>query len=159
MGNTGLCFQYETGFFSHREFRGLAPFSVQMDLQNVKPVSGFVFTHVANSSFFGRVCVYYDVESQFTAQRFETIDLSTLSASRNSVEMFFKGDPVRARYVRIILEEYPDLPPCLMVAPIICLYFCVGCCQTVQAVDVTTLPVLALAAEVSTINTPQHVTV
>jgi len=88
MGSTGFCFQYETGFFSHREFRGLAPFSVQMDLQNVKPVSRFVFTHVANLSFSGRVRVYYDVEPQFTAQRFETINLSTQRLAQQCRNVF-----------------------------------------------------------------------
>jgi len=86
------------------------------------------------------------------------MDLSTLSASHTSVEMFFTGDPVRARYVRIALEEYHDMPPCITVALVICAYFCAGCCQTVQTVDVTTLSVLQIAAKAPA-DSPQPVTV
>lgn len=55
VGGLGLCFQYDTGLFSHRQFLGLAPFAIGMDLQNVKSVSGFVFTYVGNSSQIGSV--------------------------------------------------------------------------------------------------------
>ena len=144
-GGEGLCFLYDVGLFSHRKFRGLAPFSVEMDLKTIRPVSGFVFSYVSASSRFGSVRVYYDILPlvyNSNPVRFRDMDLSTLSANNSSVEMFFEDGPVRARYVRIVLGEYPESPPCVLVAPVICSHYCVGCCHKVQTVDASALPVL-----------------
>jgi len=144
-GGEGLCFLHDVGVFTHRNFRGLAPFSVEMDLESIRPVSGFVFSHVSASPRFGSVRVYYDIAPLLynsNPVRFKDTDLSTLSANNSSVEMFFEDGPVRARYVRIVLMEYPENPPCVSVAPVICSHYCVGCCHRVQMVDATALPVL-----------------
>jgi len=120
---------------------------VEMDLQNIKPVSGLVFAHVPGSSGLRIVHVYYDIKPTFAAQHSRIVDLSTLSTAQDSLEIYFDGDPLRVRYVRIVLEQYPDGPLCISVSPIICSHYCAGCCQTVQMIDPSTIGVLQIAAE------------
>jgi len=153
-GGEGLCFEHDTALFSHRELLGRQPLFVQMDLQNIKALSGLVFTHVAGSPRFGLVRVYYGTDPLFTELRSTSVDLSTLSAGHSTVEMYFQGEPARVRHVRIVLEEYPDGPPCISVAPIVCAHFCAGCCQTVQTIDPAALAVLGIAAAASTVEAP-----
>jgi len=146
LGGAGLCFKHHAALFSQREAKGLLPFSLEMDLKTVKALSGLVFAP-PHSAHFGVVRVYYDVEPHFSASLFRTTDLSHLGVNHNiSSEMFFDDGPVRARYVRIVLQEYPGDPPCIAVAPILCDYRCEGCCQSVQT-DVTALPVLQAAVD------------
>jgi len=147
LGGKGLCFQHDTALFAHRQHRESIPLFVEMDLENIRPVSGLVFEHVPGSPGFGIVRVYYDIEPTFAAQHSRIMDLSTLGSAKDTLELYFDGDPLRAQYVRIVLEEYPGSPPCISVAPIICSHSCAGCCQTVQTVDPTTLGVLQIAAE------------
>jgi hypothetical protein len=124
-----------------------------MDLQNVKALSGLVFSYVPASPRFGGVRVYYDIESHFPTNRFEMVDLSGLTLSGNtSHEMFFRGSPVRARYIRIVLQEYPENPPCIIVAPILCAYYCEGCCEALQSIDVSALAVLPIISNSSEAN-------
>jgi len=146
-GGKGLCFQHDMALFAHRAHEGSMPLFVEMDLQNIKALSGLVFAHVPGSSGLGLVRVYYDINPTFASQHSRTMDLSTLSTAQDSLEIHFDGDPLRVRYVRIVLEQYPDGPPCISVAPIICSHYCAGCCQTVQTVDPSTLGVLQIAAE------------
>ena len=149
LGGAGLCFKHHTALFSHREAMGLPRFSLEMDLKTVKALSGLVFAPVPHSAHFGMVRVHYDVEPYFSAGLFQTTDLSHLSVQNHNIstEMFFDDGPVRARYVRIVLQEYPGNPPCIAVAPILCDYRCEGCCQSVQTVDLTALPPLQAAVD------------
>jgi hypothetical protein len=137
----GLCFGASTMLLSHRRWMGLPDFSVTMDLKKVSAVTGLTFTYVAGSEPLSNVLVYYDIEPLFLGNHAQMVDLSLLGTSFTN--MTFANGPLRMRYVRIVLQKYTANPPCIQVVPIICSYFCVGCCQQVHPVDPMALPVLS----------------
>ena len=94
------------------------------------------------------------------------LDLSLLGTSYTNsanqvvfigtVDHLFTNGPVRARYVRIVLQKYLFSPPCIQVVPIICQHFCVGCCQRLQAINLLMLPVLSASVTEGTVARVWH---
>jgi len=153
----GLCFRHDTMLLSHRKFLGMADFSVEMDLKKITAVTGLVFTYVPDSPLFGKVRVHYDISPDFSGERSQTMDLSSMGTfftSANNMQqrvqklvLYFTGGLVRGRYFKIVLLEYPSAPPCVRVVPIVCVYACEGCCELQQAVDPQIIPSMLAASQ------------